>query len=485
MLDVVVVGSGPNGLAAAVVLARAGLQVHVLESQPTLGGGARTLDLGLGPGLVHDICSAVHPMAVASEFFAEFDLQARGVGLVQPELAYAQPLDGGRAALAWRDIERTAEGLGRDGDAWRSLLGPLAEHQHGVLELAMADHRHVPGDLLTALRFTLRVLEQGTPAWGLRFHEDAAPALITGAAMHAIDRMPSLGSSGGGLMLAAMAHGTGWPLPVGGSGAIVRAMVDDVTAHGGTFETDHPVRRMSDLPAARSYLLNTTPTAAVRILGDAIPARRRRALSRFTYGNGAAKVDYVLSGPVPWASEHVREAGTVHLGGTREQVAAAEAEIDRGRHAELPNVLASDPALHDPSREVGGLRPFWTYAHVPAGSDVDVTEQVTAQVERFAPGFRDLVVTSACIPAARMTDHNENYVGGDIAAGAMTVRQVFARPTAAPDPYLLARGNGRSAYLCSASAPPGPGVHGLCGLNAAASLLRREHGRRELPPLAP
>lgn len=485
MLDVVVVGSGPNGLAAAVVLARAGLSVHVLEAQPTVGGGARTLDLGLAPGLAHDVCSAVHPMAVASEFFAEFDLQARGVRLVQPELAYAQPLDGGRAGLAWRDIDRTAEGLGRDGAAWRSLLGPLAEHQDGVLDLALGDRRRLPGDLLTALRFSLRTLEQGTAAWGLRFREDVAPALFTGVVMHAVDRMPSLGSAGGGLMLAALAHRTGWPLPVGGSGAIVQAMVDDVTAHGVTLETGRPVRTMSDLPAARTYLLDTSPAAAVRILGDAIPARRARALSRFTYGNGVAKVDFVLSGPVPWAHAQVRRAGTVHVGGSREQVAAAEAEIDRGRHPERPNVLASDPAVHDPSREVGGLRPFWTYAHVPAGSDRDVTEQVLAQVERFAPGFRDLVVASACVPAARMSEHNENYVGGDIGAGALTVRQVLARPTAAPDPYLLARGHGRAAYLCSASAPPGPGVHGLCGLNAAASLLRREHGRRDLPSLAP
>jgi len=404
---------------------------------------------------------------------------------VQPELSYAQPLDGGRAGLAWRDIERTAEGLGRDGAAWRSLLGPLVEHQDGVLDVALGDHRRLPADLLTALRFGLRTLEQGSPAWGLRFREEVAPALFTGAAMHAIDRMPALGPAGGGLMLATLAHGTGWPLPVGGSGAIVRALVDDVAAHGGTFETDRPVRRMSDLPAARTYVLDTTPAAAVRILGEAIPSRRARALSRFSYGNGAAKVDYVLSGPVPWANEDVRQAGTVHVGGTREQVAAAEGEVDRGRHPERPNVLASDPALHDPSREVDGLRPFWTYAHVPAGSDHDVTEQVTAQLERFAPGFGDLVVASACVPAARMTDHGENYVGGDIASGAMTVRQVLARPTAAPDPYLLARGHGRAAYLCSASTAPGPGVHGLCGLNAAASLLRREHGRREVPSLAP
>ncbi len=479
------VGSGPNGLAAAVVLARAGLGVTVLEEQPTVGGGARTLDLGLAPGLVHDICSAVHPMAVASEFFARFDLAARGVDLVQPELAYAHPLDGGRAALAWRDLDRTAEGLGRDGRAWRSLLGPLVEHQDGVLDVALSDHRRLPRDLVGALLFGLRVAEQGTPAWSLRFRGEAAPALLTGVAMHAIAPMPSFGAAGGGLMLAALAHGTGWPVPVGGSGAIVRALVDDLEAHGGTIETGRAVRSAADLPDARMTLLDTTPAAAVELLGDRIPSRRARALSRFRYGNGASKVDFVLSGPVPWTHPEVGRAGTVHVGGTRAELAAAEAEVAAGREPERPNVLAVDHAVHDPSREVDGLRPFWAYTHVPAGSHRDVTEAVTAQMERFAPGFRDLVVASRCVPAARMSEHNANYIGGDISAGAMTLRQVLARPTAAPDPFLLARGRGRSAYLCSSSAPPGPGVHGLCGMLAAASALRRETGRRELPSLAP
>lgn len=481
MVDAVVVGSGPNGLAAAVTLARAGLQVTVLEAQDTVGGGARTLDLGLAPGVVHDVCSAVHPMAIASPFFAEFDLVARGVELAQPEVAYAQPLDGGRAGLAWRDLDRTADGLGEDGDAWRSLVGRLARRQDGVVRFAMGDLRSLPPDLVAATQFGLRTLEQGTHAWGARFRGDVAPALFTGVAMHSISPMPTLASAGAALLLAPLAHGTGWPIPVGGSRAIVDALLDDLRAHGGTVETGRRVASAADLPPSRAVLFDTTPRTVLEVLGDRVPARTAAGLRRFRYGNAAAKVDFVLSGPVPWAVPEVGLSGTVHVGGSRAQMAAAERAIAHGRHAEQPTVLASDPAVADPGREVGGLRPFWTYAHVPAGSDRDVTEDVTAQVERFAPGFRDVVVASRCVPASRMAEHDENYVGGDIAAGAVDLLQVFGRPTFAPNPYRV----GDGAYLCSSSAAPGPGVHGICGWNAARSALREVFGVRRAPSLAP
>lgn len=478
----VVVGSGPNGLAAAVIMARAGLRVHVYEAQPTIGGGARTLDLGLAPELVHDVCSAVHPMAAASPFFRAFDLEARGVELRFPEVSYAQPLDGDRAGIAFRDLERTVEGLGRDGAAWRRLMGPFVRDIPGMLNFALSDKRSIPRSLLTSARFGLNVLEQGSPLWKARWQDDVAPALLAGVAMHAIGPMPSIALAGGALMLGALAHDPGWPLPVGGSQAIVQSMVADIEAHGGTVEANSEVTAIEELPTASAYLFDTTPSALVRIIGSRLPAGYRRALERFRHGNSAAKVDFVLSGPVPWAHPEVVKAGTIHVGGSQAEMAAAEADVAAGRHSPRPNVLVSDPALTDPKREVGGLRPLWTYTHVPAGSTIDVGDAVQDQIERFAPGFSDVVVERSCIPAAELAHHNANYVGGDIAAGAMTFRQVLARPALRWDQY---RTPADGVYLCSASTQPGGGVHGMGGTHAAARALRDRFGVRELPSLAP
>ncbi|MBT0993671.1 NAD(P)/FAD-dependent oxidoreductase [Cellulomonas sp. DKR-3] len=486
--DVVVVGSGPNGLAAAVTCARAGLGVTVLEAQSTTGGGARTLDLGLADGLVHDVCSAVHPMAWASPFFRELDLGARGVELLTPEVSYAQPLAGGRAGIAYRDLQRTVEGLGPDGPAWRSLVGRLAERWEDVVALALSDKRSIPPGLLpggvpAAVAFGLAVLEQGTRAWDQRFRGDVAPALLTGVAAHAISPMPALAAAGTALLLGSLAHvGDGWPIPRGGSRAITDALRADLEAHGGVVHTDHPVRSLDDLPHGHAYLFDTSPRTLVEVLGDELPARSRAALERFRYGDAAAKVDYVLSGPVPWAAPEMALAGTVHVGGTRAQMAAAEATVARGRHAERPMALVSDPSVVDETRRAGGLRPLWTYAHVPHGSDVDVTEAVTAHIEQYAPGFRDVVVASRCVPAAQMAQHNQNYVGGDISAGAATMVQMIARPTLRRDPYAVGRDG---VYLCSASTPPGPGVHGMGGWFAATRAMREVFGITEAPSLRP
>lgn len=479
-MDVVVVGSGPNGLAAAVTMARAGLSVTVLEAQRTAGGGARTLDLGLADGVVHDVCSAVHPMAWASPFFQAFGLERR-IDLLVPEVSFAQPLPDGRAGVAWHDLDRTVEGLGVDGAAWRSLVGTAAQHAPDVVRVVLGDKRSLPAGLLPggavgAARFGLGVLEQGSSAWDLRFRDDVAPALLTGVAAHAITPLPSLAGAGTALLLASLAHaGQGWPIPRGGSGAIVAALVDDLVAHGGMLVTDHAVRSRRDLPRARCYLFDTTPRGLVEVLGDELPVRRRAAFERYPHGNAAAKVDFVLSGPVPWEHPDVARAGTVHVGGTRDEMARAEADVHAGRHAELPMCLVSDPSVVDPGRTHGGLRPLWTYAHVPAGSDVDMTEAVTRHVERYAPGFRDVVVASRCVPASQLSHHNANYVGGDIAAGAVNLHRMFARPTAALDPYAAGVDG---VYLCSASTPPGPGVHGLGGWFAASRALRREFGIR-------
>ena len=483
-LDAVVVGSGPNGLAAAVTLARAGLDVLVLEQQAVAGGGARTLDLGIAPGVVHDVCSAVHPLAVVSPFLRAFDLPARGVELLQPEVAYAQPLDGGRAALAYPDLDRTCDGLGRDGDAWRSLVGPLAARALGVVDVALGDHRRPPRDLGAAAAFVWRMLEQSGPSGALRFREELAPALLAGVAAHPIVSLPSLAGAGTALLLAALAHAGGWPLPRGGSGAISDALLADLRAYGGRVQTGVPVRRWTDLPTARAVLFDTSPRTLLEVAGDRLPDRVRRALEAWHPASGAAaKVDFVLSGPVPWAHDGVGAAGTVHLGGTHAQVRAAEAEVAAGRHADRPVVLTAQPAVVDASRvTAAGLRPFWAYAHVPVGSTVDVTETVTAQVERFAPGFRDVVVASRCVPAARMAEHDANLVGGDISAGPVSMPWMLARPRAAWDPYAVGE---RGIWLCSAAAPPGPGVHGMSGWHAARRVLDRDFGMPRGPSLRP
>lgn len=495
-VDVVVVGSGPNGLAAAVTLARAGLEVVVLEAEPVAGGGTRTLDLGLAPGIVHDLCSAVHPLAWASPFFRELDLAARGVELLTPEISYGQPLDPARpgrpsrAALAHRDLARTVEGLGADGAAWRRIVGSLAGDGAALADVVLGDRTlgalagAVRGDgARRLLRTALGVASQGSALWNLPFRGDAAPALLTGVAAHAMVRQPSPSGAGVALLLAALAHGEqGWPVPRGGSAAIGRALVADLEAHGGTVRTDTRVSSVADLPPARAVLFDTTPRTLLRILGDRLPARARSELRRFPYGPGVAKVDLVTDGPVPWAAAGLERAGTVHLGGTRADVARAEADVARGRHAEHPVVLVSDPSVVDPGRRAGGLRPVWAYAHVPAGSTLDPVPMVTAEIERFAPGFADTVVAARGLSAARLPEHDENYVGGDIGAGAISLLRVAARPSLLLPPY----GTGLDhVYLCSASTPPGPGVHGLAGWYAARRVLRRTFGIRRTPSLAP
>jgi phytoene dehydrogenase-like protein len=463
-------------------MARAGLDVEVLESQDTIGGGARTLELGLAPGVRHDICSAVHPMAAASPFFAAFDLPGRGVELRFPEISYAQPLDGGRAGLAYRDLERTVAGLGADGPAWRALMAPVVSQIGAVVEFGTFDRRGVPSHPIGAARVLLASADQGSPLWNRRWRTDVAPALLTGVAAHAITPMPSLASGAASIVLAVLAHDPGWPIPVGGSQAITNAMVADLEAHGGVVKRGTEIAEFGELPAAAAYLFDTTPAALVRIAGDRMPSRYARAVSRFRYGNGVAKVDFALSGPVPWAHADVGRAGTVHVGGTRAEMASAEAAVFAGRHAERPMVLLSDPAGLDSGREVDGVRPLWTYAHVPAGSTVDVGDAVQEQIERFAPGFGDVVVARRCVPAAEMSSHNANYIGGDISAGAITLKQMLARPVAHWNPYATPM---PGVYLCSASTPPGPAVHGMCGMHAARRALRDVFGIRTLPPLAP
>ncbi|OBB55819.1 dehydrogenase [Mycolicibacterium monacense] len=476
-VDVTVVGSGPNGLAAAVICARAGLSVRVIEGQPTPGGGARSAADPEFPDVLHDVCSAVHPLSVASPFFAEFDLSARGVDLISPEVSYANPLPGRPAAVAYRSLDRTCAELDH-GESWRRLFGPLVEHVDGVLGFFLGDKRSLPPDLPTTVRTGLRVLAQGSPLWGSLRGEDAR-ALFTGVGVHAIKAIPSPVNSGAGLMLGTVAHTAGWPVPVGGTQRISDALIADLQAHGGELVLGEPVTA----PPAGVTLYDTAPTALLAIYGDAVPPRYARALRHYRYGPGVCKVDFVLSGEIPWRDPRVRDAVTVHMGGSRAQMALAERDVAAGRHAEWPMVLASLPHLADPSRiDAQGRRPLWTYAHVPSGSDADLTETVTAMFERAAPGFRDLVVGARCVPAAQMSLHNANYVGGDIIVGGATLFAAMVGPTLRLDPWTTPI---PGAYLCSSATPPGTGVHGMAGYYAARTMLRREFGIEKLPSLVP
>ncbi|MFE6165694.1 phytoene desaturase family protein [Streptomyces sp. NPDC056486] len=476
--DVAVVGSGPNGLAAAVTLARAGLTVHVHEQAATIGGGLRGETL-FDSDVSHDVCAAVHPMAAASSFFRDFDLAARGVALLQPPIAYAHPLDGGDAAFAYRDIAETAARLGPDGENWRRLMEPLVRRSSAVTDFLLSGQRSLPRDLAAPLTLGTRVLGHLLRTNGLR--TEAARALITGVAAHGVGRLPGLPTTAIAMLLGHLAHATGWPLPQGGSHRIAEVMADDLRAHGGVLHTSHRVTNLAELEA-RVVMLDTTPRGLLALAGGRLPTRYRRALSRFTYGPGAAKADFLIEGPIPWSNPEVRLSGTVHLGGSRAETLAAENAAVGGETSEEPFVLLVDPAVTDPGRAAGGRRPVWAYAHVPNGDTRDPVPLITRRIERYAPGFADTVVAARGVAAVDYEAYNPNYPGGDIGSGALTLRQSLLRPTPAWNPYRTPL---PGVYLCSASTPPGPSVHGMCGHLAALSALRREFDITAVPYLGP
>jgi len=476
--DAIIVGSGPNGLSAAVTLARAGVRVIVFERNSTIGGGARTAELTL-PGFLHDVCSAVHPMALASGFFRRFGLDDR-IDLRVPEVSYGHPLDGGRAGIAWRDIDRTADALGVDGPAFKNLMGPLVARADRVAQFTGSQLLQLPRHPLTAALFGLRALEQGSPAWNLRFREDVAPAMLSGVAAHSIRPMPSLSTAGAALSLGTYAHARGWPVPVGGSQSIVGALADDLRAHGGEIVTDTEVASLDELPSSTAVLLDVSAKAMLGLVS--MPAEYAKRVERFRFGNAAAKVDFALSEPVPWTNPDLHRAGTLHVGGSRAEIAAAEADVHAGRHSTSPYVLVAQPSVADPTRAPAGQHVLWAYTHVPRDSAVDQTEAITAQIERFAPGFREIVLASSSMTARDMQNYNPNYVGGDIASGAAGFTQLLKRPVVSTEPW---RTPAPGVYLCSSSTPPGPGVHGLPGYYAARSALRHEFGITAAPSLSP
>lgn len=468
---VAVVGAGPNGLAAAVVLARAGLEVEVLERNQWVGGGAATRALTL-PGFRHDVASAVHPMALASPFFRLFDLERR-VDFAIPEVSFAHPLPGGRSGIGYRDLDRAAEAIGRDGRAYRDFLGPVVEHIDAVTDLTMNTLLRVPRDPVAAALFGARVAEGGLPGvWSRRFREEIAPAMLTGCAAHTIGRQPRLAMAGGGLVLSATAHARGWPVPVGGSQAVADAMAADIEAHGGSISVGRPVDDLGDLDDFDASVLDVCAPAFATMAGERLPSAYRRALSRFRSGSGVSKVDFALSAPVPWADTRIGEAPTIHLGGTREDIAAAEAAVARGRVPERPYVLAVQPGVVDATRAPEGKATLWAYIHVPYDSGVDATELITRAVEEHAPGFRDTVLASTATRADEFETVSANFAGGDFASGAVTLAQMLKRPVLSPTPW---RTPIAGVYLGSGATTPGPSVHGMSGFHAARTLLA-DHG---------
>ena len=475
MTDAVVVGSGPNGLSAAVTLARAGFSVVVLEAAEAPGGGCRSQELTL-PGFVHDTCAAIHPLAVASPAFRDLPLAAHGLAWAHPELPAAHPLPDGRAAALERSIEATAAALGPDGRGWRRLFGPLAEDWEALASSILGPMLRLPRHPVVLARFGLRALWPAETLARRMFEGEAARGLFAGMAAHAILDLGVPLASTFALTLAAAGHARGWPAVKGGSQRLTDALVSYLRSLGGEVVTGHRVTSLADLPPSRAVLFDLTPRQLVAVAGDRLHPRARRRFERYRYGPGSFKVDYALDGPVPWEAEVCARAGSVHVGGTLDEVAAAECDVAKGRHPERPFLLTAQPSCFDPSRAPEGKHTFWAYCHVPNGSTVDMTAAIEDQMERFAPGFRDRVLARHTMFPADLERHNANNVGGDVAGGSHGGLQLVARPRLAVDPYRVPI-DGMDAFLCSASTPPGAGVHGMCGWWAARSALRMLGGR--------
>lgn len=462
--NAIVVGSGPNGLAAAIALAQHGITVRVLEACNTIGGGTRS-SANTVPGLIHDDCSAFHPTGAASPFLRSLGLAEHGLRWSWPEIDLAHPLEDGRAGLLWRDLDRTVAELGVDGPSWHALVGRVAGNFDALAEDVFRPILHVPYHPLALVHFGLNSLPPAD--WTVRrWQTEEARALFGGMCAHAFSSLRTPLSSSVGLMLGAAGHAYGWPVAEGGSAAITTAMARKIVALGGVIETGVRVSSIDELGRPDIVLLDVAPDAAARILGARLPARIERAYRRYKFGPAAFKVDFAVEGPIPWTNEQVRRAGTVHVGGSFEQIADAEGQIVRGIMPEQPFVLVGQQYLADPSRSVGELHPIWAYAHVPHGYHGDATEAITAQIERFAPGFRGQIRHTFVRNVADMEVYNANYVGGDISAGYNNALQIVMRPRIAVHPYETGV---PGVYLCSASTPPGAGVHGMCGFNAATS----------------
>jgi phytoene dehydrogenase-like protein len=463
----IVVGAGPNGLACAVALAREGVAVTVLEAEETIGGGTRSGELTV-PGVVHDLCSAFHPMPAGSPFLRSLQLGSQGLEWRWPEVDCAHPLDDGSAGAMLHSIDETATALGADGAAWRRVFGRPSASFEALSDDLFRPFLHVPRHPVRLVRFGIPA---ATPATALAraWRTPQARALFGGVAAHSIAPLNRPMSSSVGMALICACHAFGWPVPRGGSQAIADALAATLAEHGGRIETGARVRSLSELPAADAVVLDLAPAGVVELAGDRLPARVARAYRRYRYGPAAFKVDFAVEGGVPWTNPTCRRAGTVHAFGTFEEIVAAEREVNRGRMPQRPLVLVGQQYLADPERSAGDVHPVWSYAHVPSGYDGDAQAAIVAQIERFAPGFRERIVATAVRTPAELEASNRNYVGGDIITGANTPVQVLIRPRAALDPY---RTGIPGVFICSAATPPGAGAHGMNGYNAARSVLR-------------
>jgi phytoene dehydrogenase-like protein len=467
--DAVVVGSGPNGLAAAITLARAGRSVLVVEAKDTVGGGTRTAELTL-PGFKHDVCSAIQPLSIGSPFMRSLPLEKFGVRWVYPPAAFAHPLDREPAITLERSVDDTAAQVGPDGRAYRRLMAPLVSRWEDIVEDLLGPLPLPPHHIRSFLQFGLNALWPAAALARIAFRGERARALFAGVSVHAMLPLDWPATAGFGLTLALLAHTVGWPMAEGGSQTVADAMAAYLRSLGGEIQTGTPVTRLAALPAAHAYLLDVTPRQLLAIAGERLPASYRSSLSRFRYGPGVFKIDYALSAPIPWTSRESCRAATVHVGGTLNAIAASEHAVWRGEHPARPYVLLVQQTLFDSTRAPAGRHTAWAYCHVPSGSTVDMTQVMEDQIERFAPGFRDIVLARNTMNPAAMEAHDPNYIGGDINGGVQDLRQLYARPVArrvpysTPDPRL---------FLCSSSTPPGGGVHGMCGFFAAQAALKQ------------
>jgi len=465
-LDAVVLGAGPNGLSAAIMLAMAGRSVRVIEAAETPGGGTRSAALTL-PGFLHDVCSAIHPMAVGSPFLRQLPLERHGLEWIDPA-PLAHPLDDGSAVMLERSLADTAAGLGGDRDAYQRLMQPFVDRADLLFPELLGPARPPRHPLLLA-RFGLSALRSATGLARGAFSGEPARALFGGIAAHSMLRLEQRPSAAVGVVMAVAGHAYGWPVPRGGSQRIADALADHLRRLGGEIVTGQRISRYSELPRARAYLFDVSPRQLIGIAGEELPPIYLRRLARFRQGPGVFKLDFALSAPIPWRARQCALAGTVHVGGTLAEMAAAERAVTSGQHPERPFVLVAQPSLFDDARAPAGSHTAWAYCHVPNGSTTDMSVRIEAQIERFAPGFRECILARNVMAPADLEAYNANYIGGDINGGLQDLRQLFTRPVARWDPYSTPN---EQIYLCSASTPPGGGVHGMCGYHAARSVLR-------------
>ena len=466
--DAVIVGSGPNGLAAAITLAQAGRSVLVLEARDSVGGGTRTAELTL-PGFRHDVCSAIHPLALTSPFFRTLDLNKFGLEWIFAPASLAHPLDDGTAVTVERSVEETSKQLGRDAAAYRRLIQPIADNWNKTPYEILGPLRP-PRYPIALARFGMLAFWSSTTLASLSFREERARAVFAGMSAHSMMALDQLLTAGFGLVMAASAHVVGWPMARGGSQNIADALAGYLRSLGGEIATGMRVESLSQLPNARATLFDVTPRQLVCIADERLPSNYRRALERYRYGPGVFKMDWALAGPIPWKAKECLRAPVAHLGGTMEEISASERAVWRGKHPEKPYVILAQQSLFDPTRAPQGKHTAWGYCHVPNGSTMDMTSRIEAQIERFAPGFRDLVLERSVMSPTAMEAYNANYVGGDINGGIQDIWQFYTRPTLRIVPYSTPV---KGLYICSSSTPPGGGVHGMCGYFAARAALEK------------